>query len=149
MVGMSRASFRTECDDHPRADGVDDGRDTSSHLAQDVERCETTIGKAQEMEFADTESLGCALRFFGARRGEFGAGGNVREVCNSLRAIGDDYEMSFASFSRKTREEWSDHSLIIGVGEYGEDWPARLGRRNTWRRGGSGKGGGGDEEGYW
>jgi hypothetical protein len=149
MVGMSRTSFRTECDDHSGAHGVDDGRDTSSHLAQDVERCETTIGKAEEMEFADTESLGRALRFLRARRGELSSGGYVREVCNSLRAIGDDYEMSFASFSRETREEWSDHSFIIGVGEYGEDWAARLGRRNTWRRGGGGKGGGGDEDSDW
>jgi hypothetical protein len=39
--------------------------------------------------------------------------------------------MSFSSFSRQFRQQWSDHALIVGMSEHGENGTARLSARGN------------------
>src|SRR2546423_14790545 len=85
------------------------------------------------MQLAYAEPVGRARCFLRTRGGELGAGGDVREVGHTFGAIGGDDEMSFPSFSCQFREQWSNDSLIVRVGEHRENRPARLSPRQKWQ----------------
>jgi len=136
MVGMARASFRTEGDDHRGFDRIDDRREPRSQLAEHLERCEAAVGKSENVKLSDAEPCGGAFRFLRARGGQLRSRGNVGEIANALGAVGRDHEMGFASLSRELGQEWADYALVVGVGEYGEDGPAVLSLRRERNEGG-------------
>jgi hypothetical protein len=85
------------------------------------------------MELSHAEPVGGALRLLGACGGERRSGGDVGEIANALRAVGGDHEMGFASFSRETRQKWTDDAFVVGVSEDGEDRGSLLRLRREWR----------------
>src|SRR6476660_5125927 len=98
MIGMARASLRTERYDGFRLERIDDRRQAGAQLAERFEGREVAVGQSQLMELAHAESVGSALSFLGAGGGELRAGGNVREIANAFGAVGGDDQMGLASF---------------------------------------------------
>lgn len=78
------------------------------------------------MKPSHTEPPRCAARFLRPLGGESRTGGYVREITNALRAIGCNYEMSFAPLSRELRQERADHALIVGMSKNRHDRPRLL-----------------------
>jgi hypothetical protein len=78
------------------------------------------------VELSHAEPGRRAVRLFRARGGELSPGGDVGEIADPFGAIGRDYEMSLASFSREARQQRADDALVIGVSEDCEDWAAGL-----------------------
>ena len=125
MVGMAGAAFGTEGEDRGGLHRVDDRGQPRAQLAQDVERREAAVGETDDVELLHAESIRGAGRFLGARRGELGAGGDVREVGDALGPVGGDDEVRFAALAREAGEERSDDALVVGVSEDGHDGAAR------------------------
>src|SRR5690242_11724793 len=69
MIRMSSPTFRSEGDYYRRLHRVDDRGERGSEFAERFERGETAVWQADQMEFADAESVGRARRLLRARGG--------------------------------------------------------------------------------
>src|SRR5687767_5567866 len=140
---MARTSLRAEGDDRRRSERVDDGDERGPQPAQRVERRKATIRETEQVELSHPEAIGRAGRLLRARRGERRPGGNPGEVPDPLRAVGRDHEMGLASLTGEPGEQGAYDSLVVGMGEDGDERTPGL----RVRRKGDGRGQrrGGDE----
>ena len=81
------------------------------------------------MELSHAETLGGAIRLLHTCGRQLRSSRDLREIANTLGAVGRDDEMSLASFSGEAREQRTDDTFIIGMSEDGDDWPGLSVRR--------------------
>ena len=79
------------------------------------------LGKLLENSGIDTVILERKSADYVLTGGELRPGGNLREVADSLRAVGRDHEMGLASLAREPGEQGADDAFVVGMGEDGND----------------------------
>src|SRR6266566_1345347 len=128
---MPGATLRTKGDYHRGLERIDDRRESRSQLAEHFERCESAVGKTEQVKLSHAEPFGRAIRLLGPGGGELRSGGDVGEIANALGAVGGDDEMRLAPLSGELRQQWADDAFIVWVSEYCEDGPAVLSPRRV------------------
>src|SRR6266566_77140 len=117
---MPGATLRTKGDYHRGLERIDDRRESRSQLAEHFERCESAVGKPEQVKLSHAEPFGRAIRLLSTGGGELRSSGNLREIADAFGAVGGDDEMRLASLSGELRQQRTDDAFIVGVSKDGE-----------------------------